>query len=166
MKALKYHLICNKILLQSIASYNNLPAAKIINRARSPTEIYQIQRISPKEMGIARQMVLDLPGEIQNLIFHDPSYTEYFDIWIQRMMIIANGEDIEYKKVYGEKSLRVFEPYCSFPGLIYIPKKDYGISKQSMNGDWEHYEIGKSNATHHPLVLPKLMWLLKSPLNL
>jgi hypothetical protein len=135
MKALKYHLICNKILLQSIASYNNLPAAKIINRARSPTEIYQIQRISPKEMGIARQMVLDLPGEIQNLIFHDPSYTEYFDIWIQRMMIIANGEDIEYKKVYGEKSLRVFEPYCSFPGLIYIPKKDYGISKQSMNGD-------------------------------
>jgi len=72
MKALKYHLICNKILLQSIASYNNLPAAKIINRARSPTEIYQIQRISPKEMGIARQMVLDLPGEIQNLIFHDP----------------------------------------------------------------------------------------------
>jgi len=82
------------------------------------------------------------------------------------MMIIANGEDIEYKKVYGEKSLRVFEPYCSFPGLIYIPKKDYGISKQSMNGDWEHYEIGKSNATHHPLVLPNLMWLLKSPLNL
>jgi hypothetical protein len=23
----------------------------------------------------------------------------------------------------------------------------------------------KSNATHHPLVLPKLMWLLKSPLD-
>jgi hypothetical protein len=87
-------------------------------------------------------MVLDLPGEIQNLIFHDPSYTEYFDRWIQRMMIMANGEDIEYKKVYGEKSLRVFEPHCSFPGLIYIPEKDYGIYKQSMNGDWEHYEIG------------------------
>ncbi|XP_062157961.1 probable metal-nicotianamine transporter YSL7 [Alnus glutinosa] len=55
--------------------------------------------------------------------------------WIQRMMIIANEEDIEYKKVYGEKSLRVFEPHCNFPGLIYIPEKDYGISKQSMNGD-------------------------------
>jgi hypothetical protein len=53
MKALEYHLICNEILLQSIASYNNLPAAKIINRARSPTKIYQIQRISPKKMGIA-----------------------------------------------------------------------------------------------------------------
>jgi hypothetical protein len=86
--------------------------------------------------------VLDLPGEIQSLIFHNPSYTEYFDRWIQRMMIIANGEDIEYKKIYGEKTLRVFEPHCSFPGLIYIPEIDYGISKQSMNGDWKHYDIG------------------------
>jgi hypothetical protein len=51
------------------------------------------------------------------------------------MMIIANGEDIEYKKVFGEKSLRVFEPHYSFPGLIYILEKDYGISKQRMNGD-------------------------------
>jgi hypothetical protein len=127
MKALEYHLNCNEILLQSIASYNNPQAAKIINRARSPTEIYQIQRISHKEMRIAGQMVLDLPGEIQNLIFHDSSYTEYFDRWIQRMMIIANEEDIEYKKVYGEKSLRVFELHFSFPGLIYIPKKVYGI---------------------------------------
>jgi len=121
MKALEYHLICNEILLQSIAPYNNPPTAKIINRVRSPTEIYLIQRISPKEMGTARQMVLDLPGEIQNLIFHNPLYTEYFDRWIQRMMIIANGEDIKYKKDFGEKSLRVFEPRCSFPGLIYIP---------------------------------------------
>jgi hypothetical protein len=105
---LQNHLICNEILLQSIVFYNNPPTVKIINRARSPTEIYQIQRISPKEMEKARQNILDLPGEIQNLIFHDPSYTEYFDRLIQRMMIIANGEDIEYKKVYGEKSLRVF----------------------------------------------------------
>jgi hypothetical protein len=64
MKALEYHLICNEILLQSIVSYNNPPVVKIINRARSPTEIYQIQRISPKEMGKVRQKVLDLPGEI------------------------------------------------------------------------------------------------------
>jgi hypothetical protein len=40
------------------------------------------------------------------------------------------------------KTLRVFEPHCYFPGLIYIPEKDYGISRQGMNGDWEHYEIG------------------------
>jgi hypothetical protein len=58
------------------------------------------------------------------------------------MMIIANGDDIEYKKAFGEKSLRVFEPHCSFLGLIYIPEKNYGISKQRMNGDWEYYEIG------------------------
>jgi hypothetical protein len=45
------------------------------------------------------------------------------------MILIANGEDKEYKKVYGRKTLRVFEPHCSFPELIYIPKKDYGISK-------------------------------------
>jgi hypothetical protein len=32
-----------------------------------------------------QQNVLDLRGEIQNLIFHNPSYTEYFDRWIQRM---------------------------------------------------------------------------------
>jgi flagellar motor switch protein FliG len=51
IKALEYHLVCNEILLQSIASPNDQPVAKIINRARSPTEIYQIQRISPKEMG-------------------------------------------------------------------------------------------------------------------
>jgi hypothetical protein len=51
IKALEYHLVCNEILLQSIASPNDQPVAKIINRARSPTEIYQIQRISLKEMG-------------------------------------------------------------------------------------------------------------------
>jgi hypothetical protein len=82
MKALEYHLICNEILLQSIASPNDQPAAKIINRVQSPTEIYQIQRISPKKMKKVRRKVLDLPGEIQNLIFHNPSYTEYFDRWI------------------------------------------------------------------------------------
>jgi len=57
------------------------------------------------------------------------------------MMLIANGKDKEYKKVYGRKTLRVFKLYCNFPGLIYIPQKDYGISKQRMNGDWEHYDI-------------------------
>jgi len=93
-------------------------------------------------MGKVRQKVLDLHGEIQNLIFHNPSYTEYFDKWIQRMMLIVNGEDKEYKKVYGRKTIKVFEPHCSFPGLIYILDKDYVISKQRMNGDWEHYEIG------------------------
>jgi hypothetical protein len=93
-------------------------------------------------MGKVRRKVLDLPSEIQNLIFHNPSYTEYFDRWIQRMMLITNGEDKEYKEVYGKKTLRVFEPHCCFPGLIYIPEKDYGISKQRMNGDWELYEIG------------------------
>jgi hypothetical protein len=142
MKALEYHLICNEILLQSIASPYDQIAEKIINRARSPTEINQIQRISHKEMEKVRKKVLDLPGEIQNLIFHNPLYIEYFDRSIQKMMLIANGEDKEYKKVYGKKTLRVFEPHCSFLGLIYIPEKDYGISKQRMNGDWEHYEIG------------------------
>jgi len=114
----KYHLSYNKILSQSIASSNNQPAAKIFNWIRSPTGIYQIQRISPKEMGKIRQRVLDLPGEIQNLIFTSSSYTEYFDRWIQRMMLITNGKDLEYKKVYGAKTLRVFEPHCEFPGII------------------------------------------------
>jgi hypothetical protein len=50
MKTLKYHLICNEILLQSTASPNDQPATKIISQARSPTDIYQIQKISPKEM--------------------------------------------------------------------------------------------------------------------
>jgi hypothetical protein len=144
MKVLEYHLICNEILLQSIASPNDQPAAKIINWARSPTEIYQIQIISPKEMGKVRRKVLDLPSEIQNLIFHNPSYTEYFDRWIQRMMLITNGEDKEYKEVYSKKTLRVFEPHCCFPGLIYIPEKDYRISKQHMNKGWELYEIGNT----------------------
>jgi hypothetical protein len=50
MKATEYHLSCNKVLLQPFAFPNNQPAAKIVNRIRSPTEVYQIQRISPKEM--------------------------------------------------------------------------------------------------------------------
>jgi len=100
MKAIEYHLSCNKIL--SIAS-NDQPAAKIINRIRSPTGIYQIQRVSHKEMGTIRQRVLDLPDEIQNLIFTSLSYTEYFDRWIQRMMLISNGKNFEYKKVFGAK---------------------------------------------------------------
>jgi hypothetical protein len=52
-----------------------------------------------------RQRVLDLPGEIQNLIFTNPSYTEYFDRWIQRMMLITNGKNFEYKKIFGIKTL-------------------------------------------------------------
>jgi hypothetical protein len=135
MKATEYHLSFNKILLQSVAS----TSTKWI---RSPTEIYQIQRISPKEMGKIRQRVLDLPGEIQNLIFTSPSYTEYFDRWIQRMMLIINGKKFEYKKVFGIKTLRVFEPHCEFPGLIYVPDKEYGLSRQLWNGDWDHFEIG------------------------
>jgi len=142
MKAIKYHLSCNKILLQSITFPNDQPAAKIVNRIRSPIEIYQIQRISPKEMGKIRQRVLDLPSEIQNLIFTSPSYTEYFDRWIQRIMLITNGTDLEYKKVYGAKTLRVFEPHCEFPGLLYVPDKEYGLSCQHLNDDWEYYEIG------------------------
>jgi ribosomal protein L16 Arg81 hydroxylase len=31
-----------------------------------------------------------------------------------REYLIANGEDKEYKKVYGRKTLRVFKPHCSF----------------------------------------------------
>jgi hypothetical protein len=142
MKAIEYHLNSNKILLQSITSPNGQLAVKIVNRIRSPTEAYQIQRVNPKEKGKIRQRVLDLPDEIQNLIFTSPSYTEYFDKWIQRMMLITNGKDIEYKKVYGAKTLRVFEPHCEFPRLIYVPDKEYGLSRQLWNGDWEHYEIG------------------------
>jgi len=93
-------------------------------------------------MGKVRQRVLDLPGEIQNLIFLSPAYTEYFDRWIQRMMLITNGKNFEYKKVFGIKTLRVFEPHCEFPGLIYVPDKEYGLSRQLWNGDWDHFEIG------------------------
>jgi hypothetical protein len=135
MKATEYHLSCNKILLQSIASTSS-------KQIRSPTEISQIQRISPKEMGEIRQRVLNLPGEIQNLIFLSPAYTEYFDRWIQRMMLITNGKNFEYNKVFGIKTLRVFEPHCEFPGLIYVPDKEYGLSRQLWNGDWDHFEIG------------------------
>jgi hypothetical protein len=142
MKATEYHLIYNKILSQSIASANDQPTAKIVNQIRSPTEIYQIQRINPKEMGKIQQKVLNLPSEIQNLIFTSPSYTEYFDRWIQRMMLITNGKDLEYNKVYGAKTLRIFEPHCEFPGLIYVPDKEYGLSRQRWDGDWEHFEIG------------------------
>jgi hypothetical protein len=115
MKALEYHLICNEILLQSIASNNNQPAENIINRARSPTEIYQIQRISLKEMGKAHQKDFDPPGKIQNLIFHNPSYTEYFDKWIQRMMIFANRKDIEYPKHHPSPS-----PFNIFLSELYF----------------------------------------------
>jgi hypothetical protein len=135
MKATEYLLSYNKILLQSVVSTSS-------KRIRSPTEIYQLQRVSPKEMRKVRQRVLDLPGEIQNLIFQSPAYTEYFDRWIQRMMLITNGKNFEYKKVFGIKTLRVFEPYCEFPGLIYVPDKEYGLSRQLWNGDWDHFEIG------------------------
>jgi hypothetical protein len=58
------------------------------------------------------------------------------------MMLITNGKDLEYKKVYGAKTLRVFEPHCEFPGLIYVPDKEYDLSSQHMNADWKYYEIG------------------------
>jgi hypothetical protein len=58
------------------------------------------------------------------------------------MMLIINGKKFEYKKVFGIKTLRVFEPHCEFPGLIYVPDKEYGLSRQLWNGDWDHYEIG------------------------
>jgi len=135
MKATEYLLTFNEILQQSVESISH-------KRIRSPTETYQLQRINPKEMGKIRQRILDLPGEIQNLIFQSPAYTEYFDRWIQRMMLITNGKNFEYKKVFGIKTLRVFEPHCEFPGLIYIPDKEYGLSRQLWNGDWEHFEIG------------------------
>jgi hypothetical protein len=61
------------------------------------------------------------------LIFTSQSYTEYFDRWIQRMMLITNEKKFEYKKVFGIKTLRVFEPHCEFPGLIYVPDKEYGL---------------------------------------
>jgi hypothetical protein len=57
-------------------------------------------------------------------------------------MLITNGTDLEYKKVYGAKTLRVFEPHCEFPGLLYVPDKEYGLSCQHLNGDWEYYKIG------------------------
>jgi hypothetical protein len=38
------------------------------------------------------------------------------------MMLITNGKNFEYKKVFGIKTLRVFEPHCEFPGLIYLTK--------------------------------------------
>jgi hypothetical protein len=58
------------------------------------------------------------------------------------MMLITNRKNFEYKKVFGIKTLRVFEPHCEFPGLIYVPDKEYGLSRQLWNGDWDHFEIG------------------------
>jgi hypothetical protein len=58
------------------------------------------------------------------------------------MMLITNGKNFEFKKIFGIKTLRVFEPHCEFPGLIYVPDKEYGLSRQLWNGDWDHYEIG------------------------
>jgi hypothetical protein len=57
-------------------------------------------------------------------------------------MLITNGKNFEFKKIFGIKTLRVFEPHCEFPGLIYVPDKEYGLSRQLWNGDWDHYEIG------------------------
>jgi hypothetical protein len=33
------------------------------------------------------------------------------------------------------------EPHCEFPGLLYVPDKEYDLSCQYLNGDWEYVEI-------------------------
>lgn len=43
------------------------------------------------------------------------------------MILITNGKNFEYKKVFGIKTLRVFELHCEFPGLIYVSDKEYGL---------------------------------------
>jgi hypothetical protein len=120
MQALDYCFAVDEALIATSFSKNQGPADKP-EGTLEPTAHYDYHRISPFGRLEVQKKFLTLTEELQNKILSSRSFYEYFDRWIQTMMLLGDKPDEKIKNEFGPYSFRMYEMIDGFPKVFYIP---------------------------------------------